>query len=102
MAHVEIKFIPLNFSGNMIDQPINIDCWRATLVFRSGDSTRWRIDGIRWDFLDDPSVGRTDVQRIELGGLVVDGKPVNIKHDLRFTADGDTIAALLVLQYYIQ
>ena len=102
MAHVEFKMIPLNVAGDMVDVPVNINCWRATLIFRSTRSgASFTIDGVSWDWLNDPNDQTAGVQRIEWGGLVVDGKPVNIQHDLRFTSNGEVFAALLILQYYV-
>lgn len=102
MAHVELKFIPISVAGDMVDLPINIDCWRATLVFWSlPRGTNFLIDGVSWDWLTEPNNNTQAVQRIELGGLVVDGKPVNIKHDLVFNAGGEVLQAMLILQYYV-
>lgn len=106
MAHVEIKMVNLVQSGTLIDQPISIDCWRATIVFltdRTGPAASTVIDGVPWDFLYDVN-DQYHSQRIELGGAYLNGKPVNIKHDLRFTTDPGVLVPriLLVLQYFVE
>lgn len=103
MAHV--NFVLLNFvtMGDLVDQPISLDCWRATLIFVSQKpGTIVTIDGVPVDFLVDGATSTGTAQRLELGGLIVRGEPVNIKHDLRVSQSAsDPFNALLVLQYYV-
>lgn len=101
MAHVEFQFISLRIAGNMVDAPISLDCWRASILFLSAKAgTSFTLDGIPWDFLTADEIRHTN--RIELGGLLVDGKPVNIKHDLRISSDTPIDATVLIVkQYYI-
>ena len=91
----------LKTMGTMVDQPFNINCWRATLVFVSQKNTLVTIDGIPADFLVEQT-GTGLQQRIELGGCYLHGRPVNIKHDLRITQDAvEPFNALLILQDFI-
>lgn len=104
MAHVEFTFQSLELVGGMSDAAVNVDCWRATLLFLSKKSANITIDGVPWAFLYDVVADRNNVGRIELGGLVVDGKPVNIRHDLRISTpggDGGRLQLLLIRQFYI-
>ena len=102
MASIRIRMFNLKTMGTMVDQPFNINCWRATLVFVSQKpGTLVTIDGIPVDFLVD-NTGSSLQQRIELGGCYLHGRPVNIKHDLRITQDAaDPFNALLILQYFV-
>lgn len=101
MAHVQVQFLNINIMGGMIDQPVSVDCWRATLIFLAAKTALATIDGVPWDFLTNPGDETRHVQRIEMGGCYKDGKPVNIKHDLRFNTANEPIQALLILQYFV-
>lgn len=102
MAHVEFTFQNLQLAGEVVDMPIDISCWRATLLFMSKKTDKLTIDGVPFNFLYDLDNNLKGVGRIELGGLVVDGKPVNIKHDLRISISaGQPFQLLLVRQYYV-
>lgn len=102
MAHIEIELISLRIGGEMVDAPITLDCWRASILYTSSkDADDILIDGVNWNYQTDVNDQRYS-NRIELGGLVVDGKPVNIKHDLRVSINTQKEATVLIVkQYYI-
>lgn len=101
MAHTTVQMISLSKAGNLVNQPFSIECWRATLIFTSaGGGSSITIDGIPWDVLLGTG-GAKQTQRIELGGAYHEGRPVNIKHDLRITTNGETLYALLILQHFV-
>lgn len=98
--------VNLSTVGDMIDQPVSIDCWRATLIFLTDklQSGNILIDGIPWDFLYDAN-DAYHAQRLEFGGAYMDGRPIKVKHDLRITAratGGHPLRALLVLQDIVE
>lgn len=107
MAHVQVRMVNLSIAGDMTDQPVSIDCWRATLIFLTDRLASYNIliDGIPWDFLQDDN-GQYHSQRIELGGAYMNGRPIKVKHDLRITTPlatgGSPFRALLVLQDIVE
>lgn len=103
MATIQIRMFNLTTMGVLEDQPFSLDCWRATLIFVSNKpGTTVFVDGIPWDFLVDSATGTGVQQRIELGGCYLNGRPVNIKHDLRISVgSGDPFQCLIVLQNFV-
>ena len=102
MAHIEFDFVPVHLSGDVVEMPVSLDCWRATLLFISLKDQPVTLDGIPWNFLYVSGTDTSNPGRIELGGLVVDNRPVNIKHVLHFSTDPNTpFQCLVVRQYFI-
>lgn len=103
MAHIEFDFVPVYLSGDVLDMPVSLDCWKASIVFLSPKNNDFTIDGIRWNWLYYDADGIPHAERIELGGCTVNGIPVNLKHVLHFTTmAGIPFQVLIVRQYYIQ
>lgn len=105
MAHIEFNMTPLYLIGEVEDMQLDLDCWRATLVWR----TQWNItgvptiDGIPWNFLAASSADQTDgVERIELGGAYLNGVPINMRHTLKISIKTiDVFQMLVIRQYYV-
>jgi hypothetical protein len=80
-----------------------LDCWRATLRINCEDAA-WNLDG--WDvsraFTFDPTLLQSNGQFFSLGGLVIDGKPVNMNRTLNFTptALGRLLFGVVILEYW--
>lgn len=103
MAHIEFDFVPIYLSGDVLEMPVSLDCWKASIVFLSPKKSDFTIDGIPWNCLYDTVGNIPFAERIELGGCVANGSPVNIKHVLHFTTErGSPFQVLIVRQYYIQ
>lgn len=104
----EIINIVALFEGSPQRVRVKLDAWRCTLVIRNAGGRFITIDGIDLGWLSWPDgTGASQPTVIPMGGMVLNGKPVQMDDELIITSTNNAgvpqqlVNMYLVKEYYI-
>ena len=104
MGALRIEIVTLGTNLGVPGFDLFLDCWKASLYVSLDSTTDVYLNGMdAGDMFGNGSNQSSIKAPVVFGGLVMDGKPVNMNATLRFTGRNASITTLigfLVKEYY--